>query len=320
MRRGRNRLRAGWTVLCVLGLFSMLWLVTATAATPAHLPAVEPLASKDYHVLTEIRMVYRDGHWRVVLWGSGQMKYRISKAVNPLRVVLDLPNTVCRPTIVTPATPDEVIAAVKATTLATGSQPLTEVEVRLLRDAPFRAGQEGKYIQVIFDTAPPSNARAAQVDSGSTQARSESSPAPTSSPPQAIGPRPDGEVPISPPTASPVTAPADKLLCLGPMTTGNELKVYVRGNGRLSQYRAFPLADPPRIVVDLLGITSTEVEGPLPLANPLVAKVRVGLHEDRVRLVFDLISRETVSYQVDSQGDQLVVTFRSGSGFPHLKQ
>lgn len=289
MRRSRNCLKAGWVVLCVLGWFPMIW-PTADAATPADLPAVKPLAAKGKHVLTEIRVVYRDGQWRVVLRGLEDMKYRISKAVNPLRVVVDLPNTVCRPTIVTPATPNEVIAAVKATTLVTGSQPLTEVEIRLLRDTSFRAGQEGEYIQVIFDTAPPpSDARAAQGDSGSTPARSDISPAPITSPPQAIGPRPVGKVPLSPPMASPASAPAEKVLSFEPVTTDKELKVYVRGNGRLAQYRAFLLTDPPRIVVDLLGITSSEVEGPIPLTSPLVAKVRVGLHEDRVRLAFDLI-------------------------------
>jgi hypothetical protein len=96
--------------------------------------------------------------------------------------------------------------------------------------------------------------------------------------------------------------------------------VYVRGNGRLAQYHAFPLTNPPRIVVDLLGVTSSEVEGPVPLTHPFVAKVRVGLHADRVRLVFDLVPGGRVSYQVDFQGDQLVVTFMSGSGFSPLKQ
>jgi len=298
----------------------MVW-PTANIAIPADLPALEPLAAKGKHVLTEIRVVYRDGQWRVVLRGSGGMKYRMSKAVNPLRVLVDLPNTVCRPTIVTPATPNEVIAAVRATTLVTGSQPLTEVEIRLLRDTSFRAGQEGEYIQVIFDTAtPPADTTTAQVDSGRVPARPEISPAPATSPQQAISPRSVREVPLSPPTASPVTAPAEKVLSLEPVTTDKGLRVYVRGNGRLAQYRAFPLTNPPRIVIDLLGVTSSEVEGSVPLTHPLVAKVRVGLHGDKVRLVFDLIPGEGVLYQVDTQGDQLVVTFMSGFGFSPLKQ
>lgn len=271
-------------------------------------------------MLTEIRVVYRDGQWRVVLRGPGDMKYRISKAVNPLRVVVNLPNTVCRPTIVTPAIPNEVIAAVKATTLVAGSQPLTEVEIRLLRDTSFRAGQEGEYIQVMFDTAtPPSDTRTSQGDSGNMRAKSDITPVLTP-PPQAIGPRPVEEGPLSPPMASPVTAPAAKVLAIEPVATDKVLKVYVRGNGRFAQYHAFPLTNPPRIVVDLLGVTSSEVRGPVPLSHPLVANVRVGLHEDGVRLVFDLIRGEGVSYQVDSQGDQLVVTFMSASGFSHLKQ
>ena len=320
MRRGTNCLKAGWIVLCILGSIPMVW-PSAHTAIPADLPAVEPLAAKGNHVLTEIRVVYRDGQWRVVLRGSGGMKYRISKAVNPLRVVVNLPNTVCRPTIVTPATPNETIAAVKATTLVTGSQPLAEVEIRLRRDRSFRAGQEGEYIQVIFDTAtPPSDTRTAQIDAGSIPARFDISPAPAPSPPQAIGPRSVQEGPLSPPTASPGTALAAQVLTIEPVTTDEILRVYVRGNGRLAQYRAFRLSNPPRIVIDLLGVTSSQVKGPVPLTHPLVAKVRVGLHEDRVRLVFDLLGGEGVSYQVDSQGDQLVMTFMSGPGFSSLKQ
>jgi CRP/FNR family transcriptional regulator, cyclic AMP receptor protein len=57
------------------------------------------------------------------------------------------------------------------------------------------------------------------------------------------------------------------------------------------------------------GLTSSEVKRPVPSTHPLMANVRVGLHEGRVRLVFDLMPGEDISYQVGSRGDQLVVTF-----------
>ena len=57
------------------------------------------------------------------------------------------------------------------------------------------------------------------------------------------------------------------------------------------------------------GVTPGEARGPVPLTHPLMVNVRVGLHEGRERLVFDLIPAEGVSYHVDTKGDQLVVTF-----------
>src|SRR5512139_4065843 len=55
------------------------------------------------------------------------------------------------------------------------------------------------------------------------------------------------------------------------------------------------------------------------LDDPLVRKVRVSVHEGKVRVVFDVIHSGGVPYRVEAEVDKLAVTFKPGSGFPLVR-
>ena len=107
--------------------------------------------------------------------------------------------------------------------------------------------------------------------------------------------------------------PANKILSIQLVARNEDHDVRIIGNGRLDDYEVFMLKDPSRVVIDLWGIQSTEVADDLSLGGPLVKKVRVGLHANRVRIVFDLdhIPDAEVPYQVVSKDDRLQITFSS---------
>ncbi|MCB0325652.1 MAG: type IV pilus secretin PilQ [Bdellovibrionales bacterium] len=74
------------------------------------------------------------------------------------------------------------------------------------------------------------------------------------------------------------------------------------------------MTEPPRLVVDLLGMSGAK-GGSFSVDNdPYVKSVRVGSHKDRIRVVFDLneIAGDSnqVDHQIDSQEKQLAVTFK----------
>jgi len=95
-----------------------------------------------------------------------------------------------------------------------------------------------------------------------------------------------------------------------------ELRYYIVANGSLADYVSFHLTNPPRLVVDLIGVKSTEIEGALSFRGPWVKKVRVGRYTTKVRLVFDLIPEQGLPYEIVSGKDRLVVSFRPGFSFP----
>ncbi len=128
------------------------------------------------------------------------------------------------------------------------------------------------------------------------------------------------EEPMAPaqPIAEEPVAPANKILDIQQTVSGEHLDVYIIGNGRFDNYNTFVFSDPPRLVLDLLGVRATEVKDALILDGPWVRRIRVGLHSNKVRVVFDLIHalKAEVPYQITLEEDRLVVSFKPGSGFP----
>jgi hypothetical protein len=93
--------------------------------------------------------------------------------------------------------------------------------------------------------------------------------------------------------------PASKLSELDFLREDERISFYIFSDGRISEFNASYLIDPPRLVVDLIGLQSSEVSKPLSLDGPCVKKVRFGSHADKVRVVFDLITGEKESpYQI----------------------
>lgn len=103
--------------------------------------------------------------------------------------------------------------------------------------------------------------------------------------------------------------PASKLAELDFLREDERISFYIFSDGRISEFNASYLIDPPRLVVDLIGLQSSEVRRPLSLDGPCVKKVRVGSHADKVRVVFDLITGEEAPYQITPTQTGLEVLF-----------
>lgn len=107
--------------------------------------------------------------------------------------------------------------------------------------------------------------------------------------------------------------PASKLSDIDVVIADASISFYIFTDGKLSDCDVIYLTDPPRLVVDLMGLKSSEVTEPLSLEGPWVKKVRVGLHADKVRVVFDLISEGKAPYQIIPTERGLGVLFYSDS-------
>ena len=120
------------------------------------------------------------------------------------------------------------------------------------------------------------------------------------------------------PIAEESVAPASKILNIQQTASGEDFDVSIIGNGRFDDYNTFILPDPPRLVLDLFGVRSTEVKDALILDGPWVRRIRLGLHSNKVRVVFDLIHalKAEMPHEITLGNDRLVVSFKPGSGFP----
>ena len=269
--------------------------------------------------LTEIRVLYQEGLWHVVLSGSEPMTYRAIKVSDPLRLLIDLPNT-ANTSIQSPVTVNnEVISTIKAATILRVPQPLTRIEIGLNRDVSFRLrGVQDKVWVTLGAAAPvPPSATTLQVEPLKTMEKVKIEPPQPKRPEITLPPKssPSPTLPFAPPPEKKQKTAATRIIAIEPVSVDQELKVYVKGDGGLGRYKAFHLTNPPRVVVDFLDVKTIQTRDSMAFTGPLVKKVRVGRNSDRIRLVFDIIPAAGLPYQITSGGDRLVVSFKPGPGF-----
>lgn len=88
--------------------------------------------------------------------------------------------------------------------------------------------------------------------------------------------------------------------------------VSILADGRITQYVAFQLHQPPRFVLDLLGILEAPLREPLSVNTPQLKRVRIGRHSDKTRIVLDLAQHEFTERRVVQRDDGLQVILGEG--------
>ena len=321
MRSGRYYL----TKRCTLLLLFVAWIVAATGcATPTGSPPPEEAVKEKPeivpHVLRDILVTDKQILFKLMRSGSRSINYTGFKLIDPLRLVVDLFDTVADGLSSPMVIEDEIIGKVEIIEFVHESQPITRVEIGLNRDTAYLTDQAQDEIWVIFLTDPQLIGTMAAQGEPIVHPEVEEPLLETKTGQAAETTQPLEEEPMAP--AQPLTeepvALAGKILEIQQTVSGEDLDVYIIGNGRFDNYNTFLLPDPPRLVLDLLGVRSTEVKDALILDGPWVRRIRVGLHSNKVRVVFDLIHalKAEVPYQITLEEDRLVVSFKPGSGFP----
>jgi hypothetical protein len=259
-----------------------------------------------------------------VLIVSGSIPYKTIEASDPLRLVLDLPNTVSKTMITSPVRENGVIGTVKTATVVLKPQPLTRVEIGLNQNISYDISYLQERIRVIFDKASPTpkaerspDEEIAATKVEDPQLETEAMEKPTST--QTIA---EGRKDSSPPFKTESLPPAGKILAIEVIALDEDFDVHIIGDGRLDNYDISLLPDPPRMILDLIGVKSSEFKDDLVLNGPWVRKIRIGEHPDRVRVVFDLLfdlvskPRAELPYQIILEENRLIVSFLPISSIP----
>ena len=306
--------------------FLLLWVLSTLHATPLYgaptnskIVVKEPAAPPPV-ALKEIRVLYQEGLWHVVLSGSEPMTYKAIKLADPLRLLIDLPNTANTSVKSPVAVDNEVISTIKAATIVRDPQPLTRIEIGLKLDVSFRLrGVQDRVWVTLGAAAPvPPAATTLQVEPLKTMEKVKIEPPQPKRPEITLPPKSSAvpTLPFAPPPQTKQKTAATRILAIEPVSVDQELRVYVKADGGLGRYKAFHLANPPRVVLDLLDVRTTQTSESVAFAGSLVRKVRVGRHGDRMRLVFEIIPAAGIPYQITAGKDSLALSFKAGPGFP----
>jgi type IV pilus assembly protein PilQ len=289
-----------------IGLMALIFYVFGCASQPSAPTTSQADAgdrvSTETQQLQDIQVVDQDGILGIHLVGSNAMTYTAFKAIDPLRLVLDLPNTESEIASSPLAVENEIIGKIETMMLAQEPQPMTRVEIGLNQETPYEIVQEKNQIVVQFEQTAAGVETKPTPDAEAVLLQTETAP--------------EMEAAATPASSGEMSRPAEKITDIQPITYGDELKVYIIGDGTITKYNVFTLTDPARVVLDLMGVKLAAGKATVPPSDPLVKGIRMGTHPDKVRVVFDLIPAAGLPYHITSVGDRLVVTFEPGSGFP----
>ena len=167
MNNARHHVKRRWIFPLALAVVAFYAMGCATSPpTPlATESAASARPSTGAQELTEIRVVDEQGSLSVVLAGSDSLRYTAYKTIDPLRLVVDLPNA--RANAVPSPLPVEkgVINKIETATVSLNPHPLTRVEIGLNRETSYEINAEQDGIRVRFEPGPqPMEAKNTEVE------------------------------------------------------------------------------------------------------------------------------------------------------------
>jgi hypothetical protein len=272
-----------------------------------------PVAS---YVLSDIQVVDKSDSLDVLLVGSDDMVYSIFRNIDPLELVVDLPDAVAETEPTTLNLDNQLVDKIEIFTFTTESRSMIRLKIGLNRETPYRVTQAYNQLRIHLEkTSLPSASGKTQVEPAD-ESRAEI---------LRSGTRIGHEYGASSLTAKesmsslsavkkePISS-ASKILELDSVTMSQELRFYIVADGRLADFTAFDLTDPPRVVVDIMGIQSIETPDTWRLDGPLVSNVRIGLKENKVRIIFGLVPGVGLSHKISTENNTLQISFTPGPG------
>ncbi|MFZ5994056.1 MAG: type IV pilus secretin PilQ [Thermodesulfobacteriota bacterium] len=272
-------------VLAIIVLLGLgLWLPADTAhaaSKPTSIREIESvIISQDESIL------------RVNIEGKEPLTYTAYKQVNPLAIIIDIPEADASQAVFPTDFDTGIIKSIKGIFFGDKPPAYSRIEIALVKDIPYTVTRMDKGIVIAFQK-------------GSVAAVKEE-PAPESgSGPGAIK-EPDKALETSASLAAMPQASGIVDVAVDAPAKGT-VKVVISGDGILPKAKSFTLSDPSRLVIDIPGIKLVYPKRAVSVQNDLLKKIRMAAKADRVRIVFDSKKAPLFPYAIDQAGGSITV-------------
>ncbi len=206
-------------------------------------------------------------------------RYTVYDSFEPIRVVIDFPGMEVSDIAASTPVNKGVVQEIRTVGFALSSGKLARVEILLTKAAEYQVSLDGKNFNVTFTgDNNPSGKKASKV-------------APTV---------PSPSVPVA------VDASADaKVLSNVSLSAGRAI---LATNGKIGKLNYFALKNPPRLVVDVYNVKPGFKERSFP-AEAGFKTVRVGIYNDKTRLVFDASDNTLPEHRVEGRSTDILVSW-----------
>ncbi|VAV82632.1 Type IV pilus biogenesis protein PilQ [hydrothermal vent metagenome] len=303
-------------VACFLWVFAIAFLFTVGCTANKIKPEAESLAIEDTAVeaksSVELISVVRMGD-AVLIEADGLLSFTSFRLDSPSMVIIDLP-AVNVDKVQSPIDIDnDYITTITSSSYGEGEGLIGRIEIGLQEGVAYevKAGEDS--LLVVF-----SGAVAGSVDGGSA-ALEDTGLGPWDIDSENGEEIVDGFAMIDDETEQDLDQDADEPEMQSASTVvdlkleSDDEKTVVRiiTDGEVGNYNAFGLDDPTRVVVDIWGIDSSLYDDAVKVDSAILKQVRLGIHDDKVRFVFDSSSAAVPYYSIRKDGPSLVVTLSS---------
>ena len=333
-----------WIVSSIAVAAALTGLLLSCSSPPPPPPA--PSAGP----VSDVRVETGDGGTVIALVGAGGSPYQASRSENPTRIVVELPGTgVAGAPTSTPVFDGWVQEVALHSTPEGDGEATTQVEVTLSQDAGFDVFPMGDSLEIhIGDPAQSYGEADPYEESGDGYAAIEGEELPAAGDGDGwveldesaamddvwaqdadVAPAEDGASSIAADLgdddASWVAAdegvaplelkPATRLMAVDPEGSSEGTVIRIVADGMPSGFKSFTLDDPARLVIDMPGIQSEVSQSEMLVGSPHADQIRVGQHEDKVRVVIDGGSHQNPfdERQISPAPDGMVIALGGGA-------
>jgi hypothetical protein len=251
----------------------------------------------------------------VLLVGSGGMVYSVFRTIDPLELVVDLPDAVAETGLANLNLDNQLVGKIEIFTFAAETRSMIRLKIALNWETPYSITQAQNHLRVHFEKKSlPSTSEQIQLEPvGKSRAE-------ILRPGMRMGQESGASSSTARDFMSSLRAfnkealgSASKILDLDAVAMNQELRFYLLADGRLADFKAYQLTDPPMVVVEIMGIQSIETPDTWKLNGPLVSKVQIGLEENKVRIIFGLVPGVLLSHKISTKNNTLQISFTPNS-------
>jgi type IV pilus assembly protein PilQ len=291
-------MREGYGVLRPLGV-ALVVALAACVTTPSP-------TGEGESVLSEV-LVEQDGEaTAVTLQGVQGPVYTVFEAADPSRIVVDLSDT--------------------ASQAEHGSIPIFDGIVEEVRIQPFEAADaEHLRVEIVLarpvahEVVPQEHGLELRLTDGAGEASAWSDDggieATLVAGAEATQP-PAAQAPVDIPTGPPATT----LLTVDVRESAIGTVLELNADGVIEDVDTFVLENPERLVVDLAGLSASETPAQIEVGTAHAARVRIGQHTDKVRVVVDggELAAPFSSFRTEARSGGVTVLLGEGPGVAEL--
>lgn len=242
-------------------------------------------------LITEISTSEDSESISVFIKGNRLLTYTSVKQPSPPAVLLYFPETALRSDIKKIYTPESNTIGLIKTSELSGKGTTSRIEITLLKDTPHNVTREDLGLKVSFQKArmlSSAGLKTGLEDIDDTKENTADEPGINSSEKSGLK--------------------AARLQSIYATQLDDSVKITIKADGSIRDYRSFPVNNPARIVFDIFNLTSPyKKEQLVPVNTEWVKQVRYYSYPDRVRVVLDTKDSYLSSYSASPVETGLVV-------------